>query len=163
MQTLILSNHGRDGQLRDSKTSMRLRLSRFLSETLRATRASPCCHRISSFRTDRPRGHLAYVHAGSRPRPEPVTGARFRLTGGFCRRRAATPLDRASARLRPASSIQIASAFPRYSIWSELRRPPWLPRGTPRQLYSRSAKDCAAKSARASATGGQKGRPRIPG
>jgi hypothetical protein len=32
MQTFILSSHGRDGQLRDAKTSMRLRVSRFLSE-----------------------------------------------------------------------------------------------------------------------------------
>ncbi|MGB8341975.1 MAG: hypothetical protein WCE51_10325 [Chthoniobacterales bacterium] len=32
MQTLILSSHGRGGQLRDAKTSMRLRVSRFLSE-----------------------------------------------------------------------------------------------------------------------------------
>ncbi len=32
MQTLTLGSHGRNGQLRDSKTSMRLRLSRFLSE-----------------------------------------------------------------------------------------------------------------------------------
>jgi hypothetical protein len=32
MQTLTLSSNGRNGQLRDSKTSMRLRLSRFLSE-----------------------------------------------------------------------------------------------------------------------------------
>jgi hypothetical protein len=32
MQTLILSSNGRDGQLPDSKTSMRLRAFRFLSE-----------------------------------------------------------------------------------------------------------------------------------
>ncbi len=32
MQTLTLSSNGRNGQLRDSKTSMRLRVSRFLSE-----------------------------------------------------------------------------------------------------------------------------------
>ena len=32
MQTLTLSSNGRDGQLRDSKTSMRLRAFRFLSE-----------------------------------------------------------------------------------------------------------------------------------
>jgi hypothetical protein len=32
MQTLTLSSNGRNGQLRDSKTSMRLHLSRFLSE-----------------------------------------------------------------------------------------------------------------------------------
>ena len=32
MQTLTLSSNGRDGQLPDSKTSMRLRAFRFLSE-----------------------------------------------------------------------------------------------------------------------------------
>ena len=32
MQTLILSSNGRDGQLPDSKTSMRLRAFRFLGE-----------------------------------------------------------------------------------------------------------------------------------
>ena len=32
MQTLTLSSNGRDGQLLDSKTSMRLRAFRFLSE-----------------------------------------------------------------------------------------------------------------------------------
>jgi len=32
MQTLTLSSHGRNGQLLDSKTSMRLRTFRFVSE-----------------------------------------------------------------------------------------------------------------------------------
>ena len=32
MQTFTLSSNGRNGQLSDSKTSMRLRISRFLSE-----------------------------------------------------------------------------------------------------------------------------------
>jgi hypothetical protein len=32
MQTLTLSSFGKDGQLRDSRTSMRLRAFRFLSE-----------------------------------------------------------------------------------------------------------------------------------
>jgi len=32
MQTVTLSSNGRDGQLRDSRTSMRLRAFRFLSE-----------------------------------------------------------------------------------------------------------------------------------
>jgi hypothetical protein len=32
MQTLTLSSHGRNGQLLDSKTSMRLRAFRFVSE-----------------------------------------------------------------------------------------------------------------------------------
>ena len=48
--------------------------------TLRAARAARCCRRISSSRTDRPHGHLAYVHAGSRLGPEPMTGAHFRPT-----------------------------------------------------------------------------------
>src|SRR6266576_1101204 len=65
MQTLTLSSNGRNGQLLDSKLSMRLR-------AFRPARASQLRRRVHPFRTDRPHRNLAFALTRSGDELDPV-------------------------------------------------------------------------------------------